>query len=376
MALQWLAADLLTGAITAYLPTLAADQPYRRTLGQYETNTATLIIPDVDPYTGKRPIDPSWPLAVEPWSSVLIAYRGAPGSEVIEWGGIVNQGITKLGNAYSLPLITGEGYLDRCNVGDYTTDPTNVGTTKDQNVIVSDLIAQFVAAPVLGIPGVPVTVRVIGGAGTHQLRTYHDYDDKTVYACLQELNGISGGCEWTMHWEWLHDSDQDRIVPVLDVGNRIGSAVLPGRAPDATFEASDLIDATVTSDWSYRAGANVVMASLGSGPGRGQARSVAAAPGRRPHLEYRFSPSVPVTDQAALQKHADGQRDVMQNGKQSIQLTSAIKPGLTYGVDWLIGDDIGFRLTGPTYPEPAQGVTRCIGYESTDTTIQPIILGS
>jgi hypothetical protein len=371
VTLQWLSADLLTGAINAELPSLIPQSPYRRTLGQYETNQATLYVTDKT--------DPGWERALEPWASVLIGFRGGPadpiepsqpGTEVIEWGGIVNQEIRKLDNAIQVPLITAEGYLDRRYCGDYTTDPTGVGATKDQNTIVSDVISQFAADS----GGLPITVVVVGAAGKQQLRTYNDYDDKTVYAVLQELMSTSGGCEWTMHWQWLHNPE--RIVPVLYVGTRIGQAVADGMAPAVTFESSDMLDATWTRDWSARSGANIVKAVIGSGSGRPTATSTASNRFGRPKLEFRFTPATSITDQAALQASSDQKLVIMQDGQESVQLVAPIRNGLRYGIDWGIGDDLGYLLTGQSYPRAKSGITRCIGLETTDTTVTPIVLGT
>ncbi|HJQ00075.1 MAG TPA: hypothetical protein VJ851_00615 [Jatrophihabitans sp.] len=364
--LKWLAANLLTGEIICDLPALVPDQsPFRRTLGQYETNQATLYL---DEHT-----DPEWERGLLPWASVVVGYRGEPGAEVIEWAGIVNQQVRKLGNTVNVPLITGEGALDRCFVGAYTTDPTGVGATTDQNQIASDLVTLFVVAPLNGIPGLPITVVIVGGAGQQLLRTYDDSDDKTVYAALQELMGIAGGCEWTLHWQWTHNPE--RITAVIYIGSRIGTAVPAGGQPNATFEASDLLDATYTLDFSSRAGANIVKATLGSGVGRPTATAVATDTAGRPHLEFRYSPATAISNQAALQQNANGKLAIMQAGKESVQLVSEIKDGLRYGTDWSIGDDLGYLLTGTAYPVPKQGVTRCIGYETTDASVTPIVAG-
>lgn len=360
---KWLAAELMTGKVIAYLPSLSSDQPFRRTLGQYETNEAVLNI--------TAATDPEWPRALNPWASVLVAYRGLPGQEVIEWAGIVNQEVKTLGSQVRVPLITGEGYLDRCYVGDYTTDPTNTGATKDQNTIASDVVNQFAVAN----GGLPITVIIVGGAGTQRQRTYTDASDTTVYATLEELMSVDGGCEWTMHWQWLY-TPNPQIVPVIYIGSRIGTPVTPGSTPACTFSADQLTDATHTLDWSSRSGANVVTATLGSGPGRPTAKAIAASFGGRPRLEYRFSPSVPITDQATLQLHANAQLALMQNGAETVSLIAPIKRGILFGTDWNIGDDIGYHLAGPAYPIDKVGVTRAIGYESTDSTITPTVLGS
>lgn len=372
MSLNWLAADLMTGEIIAYLPTLASQSPIRRTLGQYETNQLLLNIADG--------IDPAWENAIQPWKAVLIGYRGGPedpmfpgpsGSEVIEAGLIVNSESRDLGNQVQLPVVSGEAYTDRRYCGDYTTDPAGTGATRDQNLIVSDLVTAFVADP----GGVPMTVVIVGDPGTQRLRTFSDSDDKTVYAVLQELMSTDGGCEWTVHWQWLHNPE--RIVPVLYVGTRIGTAAPAGLGPKVTFESGILVAGGWLLDWSSKKGANIVTATLGSGPGRPVARAVATNTFGRPKLEYRTTPAVAIDDQAGLQSYADQQLLQMQNGQASVQLTARPAAGYRYGIDWSIGDDIGSVLSGPAYPTPKSAVTRCIGYEINPTadTVSPIVLG-
>lgn len=368
MALKWVAVNLLTGAIVCDLPSLIGDEPFRRTIGQYETSTVALLIPN------DGTIDPDWELGILEWSTALIAYRGDPGSEVVVWGGVVNEAPRGLGNMVQLSLITIEGYLDRCYTGSYLA--VNVA----QNQICADLVNQFCVATIQGIPGIPITVTQLpeppGVTGnTQRSFSFNDFDDKTVYGNLQDMMGLAGGPEWTMHWAWNHTTN--RITPTFTVGTRIGTGVTSGLGPAVTFDEANLLDATVGRSYAVGKGANIVTTvAPGQGLGRVQATATAAANGR-PHIEYRYSPSTSVFDQPTLMTFASGAVAAIGNGSMPITLEARNDlPGSQIGVDWNLGDDIGYSLKSPSIPNRRQGVVRCIGYEATDQTIIPTIAGT
>jgi hypothetical protein len=387
VTLQWLCVDLLTGGVICEAPTLIAKDPFRRTIGRYETQTVDLIIdPFVEgsigghfpgPYTypgdypaGSTPmtgggIDPSWLRGTLPRAAALIAYRGDPGYEVIHWGGIVLRRQRAIGsNRVTLTLATPECYLDRRYTGAYTT------VSRDQNLIVSDLISSFVAAST----GLPMTVSVVGSAGTSRQRTYNDYDDKTVYATLGELAGLLSGPEWTAHWTWARNPDV--IAPILYVGNRIGNAAQPGMSPPVTFDSANLIEGSLDENFSTGMGANDVLAtSSGQGLARPSARSTAATFDGAPRYEYRFQPATSIQDTLTLQNHADRALALLDNGTNTITLkATADAPSARLGVDWNIGDDIGYDYgTSPVFPNGLSGVARCIGYEADPIYTSPIL---
>lgn len=352
MTLQWVAVDLLSGVIVCDLPSISAVQdPFRRTLGRYETQTATLTV------TSK--IDPAWVQGTLPMASALIAYRGAPGQEVIQWGGIVLRRQRKLGNQVVLSLVTPEAYLDRRYAGNYTA------TNRDQNLMVLDLVTAF-AADTGGLPFAMTTT----GAGTPRTESTSDKDDATVYALLQQAMAADGGPEFTADWVWTHGPE--RITPRITVGSRIGNPVIPGLQPAAFFETAMLTDALFDEDYSSSKGANITTTTgAGQGDSRPQASAILANMKGRPKVELRTSTSE--TDVSLLQRLATADLARLQDGAQTVSLTASVAGAPQLGVDWNLGDDIGYELSGAAYPSPVQGVGRCIGYELDDTTVTPIL---
>jgi hypothetical protein len=264
-----------------------------------------------------------------------------------------------------MTLATPECYLDRRYTGAYAV------TGRDQNLIVADLVSQFVTTD----SGLPMTVTTVGSAGTVRDRTYNDYDDKTVYSNLGDLMGVIGGPEWTGHWQWNRAANT--ITPVLYVGNRIGAAVTPGLAPSVTFDSAVLLDGTLVEDFTTGKGANVVTAtSSGQGASRPEAISPTSLPpsfGARPMYEFRYSPSTSITNVATLQGHSDRALALLQNGTNTITLKASAVAGPMLGVDWNLGDDIGYEFVGPAFPGGFSGTGRCIGYEADDTYTSPVL---
>jgi hypothetical protein len=359
--LRWLSVSLLDGTILCELPSLASSDPHRRTIGRYESQTAKLTVTDK--------ISPSWLPGTRPQATGLIAVRGAPGQEVIYWGGVILRRQRALGsNDVTLTLATPECYLDRRYTGAYTTDPSGTGATKDQNQVVADLVTNFVASS----SGLPITVVTVGGAGTQRLAIYNDYDDKTVYSNIGALFGVLNGPEWTGHWQWNRAANT--ITPVLYVGNRIGAAVTPGLAPSVTFDLSNLIAGTLDENYSSGQGANVVTAtSSGQGLARPQATSTAPGLNGLPRVEFRFQPATSIQDTLTLQGHSDRALTLLQNGTNTITLKASAVAGPMLGVDWNLGDDIGYEFVGPAFPGGFSGIGRCIGYEADDTYTSPVL---
>jgi len=387
--IRWLAVDV-TGAIFAYLPSLTLGGPLRRTMGRVESQTASLL---VDART-----DPDWSFVAE-FRGALIAYDGDPGQEVVQWGGIVTKSTRDLSNVVQFSLSTMEAYLDRCYVGDYAV------TGRPQSLIVSDLIAQFCT-------GWPITVTVVDN-GKARDRTYAAISDKSVFSLLTELAGVIGGPQWAMGWRWARNPD--RITPVLMVGTRIGTATRPGMSPAATFTTEMLTSFTLERDYGAGKGANLVTAtSSAQGDTRPQRSASAVQPGR-PVIEYRWSPSSSITNPDTLQAHADRALQVLKDGAQTVALTATVAGAPRVGVDWDLGDDIGYSVSSPTLglaparpatpavpvttmiplripftistssaavpavPETygvVDGVAQCIGYDVTATTITPYLAAS
>ena len=364
--LRWLAVSLLTGKVICDLPGIVLQDPLRRTLGQYESATVRLLL---DEHTS-----PSWLTGTRKGSTALIAYRGDPGSEVIHWGGVVLRRKRTLGsNVVEMTLATPECYLDARYTGPYTTDPGGTGATKSQNTIVSDLVAQFCVAN----QGLPISVVTLddGRLVPSLLEQYNDYDDKTVYSNLQTLSSLLNGPEWTAHWVW--DQAAGTITPVLYVGNRIGFAVPAGLAPQAWFDSSNLLAGSVEENYSKGKGANDVTAvSSGQGLARPQASSPnppSSSLDGRPRWQFRFQPSTSIQDPLTLQQHADRAYSLLADGTNTVVLRAAASAYPRLGVDWNIGDDIGWEFEGIAFPGGLSGVSRAVGYETDENYTSPVL---
>jgi len=288
------------------------------------------------------------------------------------WGGMVTQRTRGSGDSIPLALATEEAYLDGRFVGDVTYTATG------QNAIVADLIARYVATGPLG--GIPIRVVQVGGVGTLRDRTYTDASDKSIYSVLTELAGVEGGPQWTIEWE--HQSSPERYTPVMYVGARIGTPIMAGMAPTATFDLPGCVTvASYLEDYSGGKGANSVTATTtGDGTTRLVSPAQIAADDGRPTREYRYSPSTSITDVGTLTDHAARTLATLAPGSTALTLSASVlatatKPAAPpLGTDWVLGDDVGFIIGGigsdgkdtvPAFPGGMSGVARCYGWELT-----------
>jgi hypothetical protein len=276
-------------------------------------------------------------------------------------------------------VATLESYLDRRLMGDVTYTATG------QNDMVADWFARFVTTGPLG--GMPFRISYTG-AGALRDRAYLRTDRKTVYSALTELSAVIGGPEWTVEWE--HQSSPERYTPVLYVGDRVGVAVTPGMSPAATFQAPGcIISATMVEDYSGGKGANAVIAysSASGGTVPTSPQQVAADDGR-PTFEVDIQPSTSIIDVATLTSHAQSALTTLAPGQSSLVLVSSVENAPPLGVDWMLGDDVGYQIGGleydpsnpsdngresvPAFPGGISGVLRCIGWEMTLDGVQTV----
>lgn len=324
--LSWVSTDARTGVVIADLPGLAVTT-VKRSIGRYEPASAALPLPTAPE---------NWLLATRHGGANLILLSdGVP-----IWGGMVTQRPRSSGDVLPLSLATIESYLDRRYVGDVTY--AGVG----QNDIVADLIARYVATGPHG--GIPIRVQyATSGAGQVRDHAYTDASDKTVYAALTELSALIGGPEWTIEWE--HLTSPERYTPVLYVGDRIGRAVTPGLAPAATFEMPGcVIDATLVEDYSAGKGANSVTAvSTATVDVRPQSPvQIPTVDDGRPTFETRFTPSTSITLVSTLTAHAQAALATLAPGGRALALSAAVEKAPPLGIDWALGDDVGYDIGG------------------------------
>lgn len=367
--LSWVSVNANDGSIIADLPTLKADGALKRTLMRYESQTASLPLGDPDDEfdTGRPPAN--WRQATRKGAVFLVALDEADENNVRRplWGGMVIRRNTSHDGDVKLSLVTAEGYFDRVYVG----NEKFAGVP--QNTIVKTLVEKYAKTGTMR--GLPLRVEIVGGTGEARGKEYTDAEDKTLYSVLTELSGMLGGPEWTVGWEWVNASTLGLVVTV---GDRIGSPPPAGLGPAAQF----FLPGSVTSvelDEGYGAdeGANDVMAvSSGVDDARPQSTHQTNTADLRPRFEYRWTPDTNVGVPETLDSHAQRALAAMKNGTVALSFTANREDPPYLDRDWRIGDDIGFDLTAPAWPDGITGTARCVGWELTNTTITPLIDGT
>lgn len=372
MTYSWVAVESKTGLIIADLPDFGCDR-LADSISQYESTQGSLPVPSAPE---------NWERATLPMGACLVLVDDLEdgSTPVPVWGGVVLDREPATDDVVPVSLGTIPAYFDVRYVGSKTYTQTG------QNSIVADLISLYVGSGSNG--GIPIRVQVVnGGSGTLRDRTYDDADDKTVYSVLQELTDVIGGPEWYVGWEWLHNPE--RITPVLYVGDRVGVAAAAGMNPAATFEIPGPVSsASVAESYKSGKGANDVMAtSTASADVRPQSSHVVTPDPDRPTVEYRFTPSTSITNVATLNGHAQAKALLMAGGAKSVSLSAVVKDAPRLGVDWNLGDDIGYviggpdrygRETVPAFPGGRRGTARAIGWEldlSEPARVTPILAG-
>jgi hypothetical protein len=274
--------------------------------------------------------------------------------DVIVWGGRVVGREGGSDPTCSLSLATLESYLDGWR---YVAD--HVWTAQDEAaVIAAGLVADANVVEGMGLViDAPAT-------GTLRDRTYLAQDDKTVYSALQELMGVEGGPEWTVELGWA-DADHSAVAKTFKVRDRIGTDSDP---PAAVFQTLGEASATylLTEDHSQgKAGNHVIATSTGDGTIRPQ-----SAPARdlallalEPRYELRFTPSTSITTQSVLDAHAREKLALVAPGARVLKLTARFDAYPRLGVDWFLGDTIGYELFGHRHPDGLTGADRCIGWD-------------
>ena len=364
--LSWVACEALTGRVIERLPALECRQ-IAVTIGRYESAVGAALPLSSAPA--------EWERAVLEGATFLVL-RDGPTNPI--WGGWVLASPRTDADRVELTLPTAEAYLDARYVGDEDYGNEGAGLV-GQNLIVKDLVEKYVAAGPNG--GIPIRVEVLGGDGTPRERHYRDAANETVYSRLQELSKLPGGPEWTIGWEHSVVDGVVRYTPVLYVGDRIGSSPMPGMGPGAVFRLPGAVSSTRQErDYSRGKGANHVRAwSAGQGDEH-PAASYTVPDLDRPTVEYRFSPSTSIVDEATLAAHAERKGLSMAQGRRSFTVTanydSARTPRL--GVDWGVGDDIGLVLAAPAWPRGVRSVHRALGWRMTldgVPTVAPVLAG-
>jgi hypothetical protein len=386
VTLQWAAASLLTGKVIADLPSLDPNWPLRNTISAIDTATAVLHLVGAPE---------NWLTATLPGGALIFGFDDAvmpDGSQPkpIAWCGYVT---TRPRDAatddITLGLATFEAMLDRAYVGDVTYT-----TSQHRDDIIADLVTTWFG-PSTGITYLHLAYTA-GGGPTPSLMdspptanaaiVMQRTDAATVKARIDQVVGQLGG-EYGITWAW--SADGESIVPTLRFGDRIGTAAPAGLDPAVTFELPGSMTAfAMDGDYSSGAGANqVVTFSSGQGATTPFSTPVSVTGDGRPTLAYWYQPA-PSLSPAALQQYAAQALTILGPGKQSVTLSYSTTNDTSrkLGLDWNIGDDLGYRVpgqytdeTGQTvtilaFPDGAEGIGRSIAVELTDpTTVTPIL---
>lgn len=374
--LTWVSVNALDGTVNDYLPNLVPQGPCAVTIGKYETLGFTLAYPkSVVDYSqalanGKVP-NPSalahladLNKAIAPGLSVLIALDE---SQRPVWGGLILTTTMDHTEQVTLSAVTLEAYFDRRITGTYLT----VG--EDQNLVVADLINQFIVTGVL--PGLPITV-VNTASASPTSQTFYDYDDKTVYANLQAMSAVQNGPQWTIGWRW--QASPLRITPVLYVADRIGTPLSASLSrPNAVFSLPGPVSSvSYVNDWSAGKGANRVTATgQGQGLTRPEDSENAANFNGRPTFEFRYAPPQTALSTLTVAQHALAALAALQNGTQTVALTADRTKAPVFGTDWFLGDDIGINVMAPAFIDGSllNAVGHCIGLTFDDNFVTPIL---
>lgn len=376
MTLQWVSADLRTGQILADLPTFVPEWPLRRTLCKYETAVGDLYLDGAPP---------NWELAVREGGAALACYDDDDDARLIQWAGIVTEQTRDTSkDSVPLSLVTAEGYLDRRFVE--TVSYSAIG----QNAIASDLVERFVVDG--AVPGLPLVVNNLDGFdGVLRDRGYLDSDNATVYARLSELASIDGGIEWFVDWEW--STDGTALVPVFNVGGRVGSSPPAGLDPAALFAMPGAVtEAQQLRSYADGKGANIVTAySSGQGDTTPTSGPITVADFEgRPTFEYRYQPSSSITNTTTLVEYANAAVALLGPGLRPLTLTAVLLDETRHGGTWRIGDDVAYAIGGTTldasgvpyelvraFPGGLEGSARAVAYELNESasgaTITPIL---
>lgn len=381
MTLQCVSADLASGTVLADLPAveLGDGATLTQTLSNYDTVVARLNLPGAPE---------NWDRATMPGGAVLAFYDDSTlpdGTlpQAIEWAGWVPKRHRDGGvDAVDLSLSTLEKYLDRRYVGDQTITAGTPWATAAAAMV------NFwaVTGGGSGLRGIDLLTAVATAPGETLAEdlVWQNTDNVSVFGRLTELTTQYGG-DFTVTWAW--GANQATLVPTLYVGPRIGQATMSGMQPAVTFDLPGCITAvTMDEDYGDEFGGNVVTA-YSNGQGTYTPYSSPQAASNllgRPAFELRISPASSVTSTTRLNRFATQQVALTAPGAQPIALTYSRSndTGRKYGVDWQLGDDIGYVIGGyaddgtdlvPAFPNGGiTGTGRVTQVEISDSEITPV----
>lgn len=369
---HWIACELVSGRKIATLRDLSGG--FGRMLGAYTTSSHELPIPSM----GGQGLTLSEraELAVQsttPYRTMLVAVI----NDQPTYAGIVTRRNGGTGANLALACVSIEGYLARRSVQDHTWENRD-----DISVIAAGLLGD--AGPILGV-GTGIGLEVDAPAsGRSRTRHYSRRDRSSVYDRMQELMGVQNGPEWTIELLWGDDTHTwvrkvARVRPRIGVASDNPTAIL-----STTGEAN--VEYVLDEDYSEGKGANYIQAySVGEGDDQPESDPAIAhdllAQGW-PIVEHHWQPSSTIKRKSTLNLHAQRELQLQQYGALVWSLTARWDANPHLNINWRLGDDIAWRVTGHRHPQHddgqpgATGKGRCIGWnlDPQAGTVTPLLL--
>lgn len=353
----WLGCRLGDGRVIAELPDITGT--VSRVLGRYTSASLQTPIPRGGP--SAVPLDTVLQ-AMAPARTMIVAVV----NDIPTWAGIPLPRRRGTPATMRVGCVSVEGYLRHRSVRNHTWRQED-----EASVIAAGLLAD--AGDIAGV-GNGINL-IIDAPPTGRLRdrTYLASDRKTVYAALTELMGVRNGPEWTIDLDWT-DSTMTAVALIARVRSRIGVAAANPSAifettADSVFASQGAADATyeLLEDFSERRYGNYVVA-YSSGEGEDQPASTpaidtAALAAGSPIWERHFQPSSSIIEVDTLNDHAVAELARVKDGLRNLTIAARWSSYPRYGVDWRLGDDIGWDLVGHGHPDGFTGQGRAIGFE-------------
>ncbi|MGH8878566.1 MAG: hypothetical protein ACRD0P_14680, partial [Stackebrandtia sp.] len=357
-AVTWLGCELESGQIIAELPDVTG--PASRVLGASTSSNLKVPIPNPKALRLAE-------AATESGATMLVCVV----NDVPTYGAAVLRDQGGSDALLDLACVSLEGVLDRSYVGDHAW------TAHDEvSVIAAGLVGDANRDGAGFIIDAPAT-------GVLRNRVYYDRDDVTVLAALQELMGVQGGPEFTVDLDWT-DATKTAVAKIVRIRPRIG---LGAAAPDTVFtvtapsvfagRGSSEATYTYTRDFSEGRGSRYVIATgNGEGESRPQSDPQSAVPPGRFRWEHRFSPPGGVTDTEELNAHARAELARLLNGSETWEVQARWDASPRLNVDWKLGDDVAWDLTGHRHPDGVQGQGRVIAWDldQQSGTVRPTLI--
>lgn len=365
--MQFLAAEMRTGRVLDYLPSLDLNGG----LLDRRISTAT----SVDAVLALAGAPPEWERATKPLASWIACYDDTDAARAILWCGYPNyRNPSAATDSVNLSMVSSEGYLEERPVGDLTYDS---GSGRDDAV--TDMLNRYIIGDHGPDRGIALQLDPLSGAGPplEEDLVLQNADNATVGSRIRALYSQYGG-EFTI--DWAFGDDDTMLVGTFRFGDRLGTQAFPGHTPSVKFYMpGQLVNFERPEDYSIGKGANKVVAySTGSGDLVPYADPVYAPEDPdRPTCEYRYQPAPGISPEG-LARYGPKAIKILGPGARAVKLTASLArtDGRRFGVDWGMGDELGYAVAPvPAFPAGVEGVGRAVGVQidPEHDTISPLL---